>query len=289
METTSTFTSKKYCIAIDGSEHSDWAFDLILNDMYQKGDKVILVHIANPAKESEIPFAFQPTTIISKYEAKLTGKLLNTDYLIIKQSKQSTSTHALVQVNAIAIKENCTVLVIGFHGHKLNKQKSDLSKGINYIIKNIKIPVIIVKENSTRKSRDSGEFTWMASIEQANSRSFKAFQFALNYINLEKDRVVGAHIKFYNDSLANEVKEIFEKTCQDTKVANYSFEIVDKDKNLDIGVELSNMVNYNDKENVDFFVLGHNPTKYQYDNNECCSSPLTTIIKSAKSNILFYS
>jgi hypothetical protein len=80
----SSSSQKKYCIAVDGSDNSDWAFDLVLNELLQKGDKVVVVHISNPNK-SDVPFAFQANSIVSKYEAKLIGKLLKQDYLIITQ------------------------------------------------------------------------------------------------------------------------------------------------------------------------------------------------------------
>jgi hypothetical protein len=281
----STSSKRNYCIAIDGSQFSDWAFDLVLEEFYQKGDKVTVVHITNSAKSSEIPFAFQPQTIISKYDAKLTGRLASCDFSIIKKEKDPKSVHALLDVNQIAVANNCSVLVLGFYGHKA--VKNELTKGLSYVINNIRLPVIVVKENNKRKNKNSGVFTWMASIEEPNTRSVKAFQFALNYIDVTKDKVIGTHIKFYSDDIANDVKEYFEKACQGSNVTDYSFAILDRDRNSDIGGQLSNFVNYNDIDSIDFCVLGHNSAKYAKD--KVSVSPLTTFIKTAKSNILFFS
>ena len=277
-------TQKKYCIAVDGSDNSDWAFDLVLNELYQKGDKVVIVHIANPNK-SDVPFAFQANSIVSKYEARLTGKLLKQDYLMIKQDKANNNNHALHQVNQIAVTNNCTVLVLGFHGYKKNKQPNEVSKGISFIMSNIKLPTIIVKENSSRKNKNSSSFTWLTSIEQANTRSFKAFQFAVHYINPQVDKVVGCHIKLYNSSVDSEVKDLFESFCQSQSVANYDFKYLENDRS-NVGNQISNFVNFNETDSIDFVVLGHNPNKYSGGDNG--SSPLTEVIKSAKANILFY-
>lgn len=303
MENTQS-SSRTYCIAVDGSIHSDYAFDLVLNELYQKRDKVIVVHIANQAKLSEIPFNFQPQTIISKYDAKLTGKLLRGDYQIIKEDRDKKSPHALLQVNQIALANSCSVLVLGFQGHK-GKTQEELTKGVKFIINNIKLPTIVVKEKTERKKKDTEAFTWMMSIEQPNSRSFKAFQFATDYIDPSKDRILACHVKTYTDSHAKEVQEYFEEVCKKKGIQNYGVCVMEKESanssnssSSQIGKQLSDFVNFNSKEFVDFIIIGHNPEKYtsgfRFDNSSQSNAPSYTspgevIIKSASANILFYS
>ena len=285
METTTPKSMKNYCIAIDGSQHSDWAFNLVFEELFQKGDKITLVHISNGSKD--VPFAFQPKTIISKYDAKLTGRLSTLDFKIVQEEKKANVIHALLQVNDIALANKCTMLVLGFQGHKDNKE--NISRGVNYVIDNIKLPTIVVKENITRKSKDSGAFTFCTSIEQANTRSFKAFQFAVNYIDVTKDKVLGMHIKIYNDSFIKEVKEYFEATCTEKGVKNFAFQPLENEKDVSVGEQICNFANYNEKESIDFLILGHNPIKYKTNADAKNSSPLNTAIKSAKTNILFFS
>ena len=279
----STTNSKKYCIAVDGSEYSDWAFQLVTDELYQKGDKILLVHISNSTKFSDIPFAFRPKTILSKYDAKLAGKFSTKDYKILTQERDSNSTHALLQVNNIAIKEQCTVLVLGFHGHNMNKDKKEISKGISFIISNIKLPTIVVKESIKRSNKNNGHFTWAASIEEANSRSFKAFEFFTNYIDTQRDHLIGSHITNLGEEKAQEVKLYFEQTCQIKAITNYSFNLIEYSSKISIGNTIINYINFNENETIDFLIVGHNPKK----NSE--NSPLHIVIKSAQCNVLFYS
>jgi hypothetical protein len=274
---------KKYCIAVDGSEYSDWAFQLVTEELYTKGDKVVLVHISNSSKLSEIPFAFQPKTILTKYDAKLSGKLTSKDYKIITQDRDSNSSHALLQVNNIATKEKCSVLVLGFHGHNLSKDKKEISKGISFIISNIKLPTIVVKENVKRKNINTGAFTWATCIEESNSRSFKAFEYFSNYMNIAKDKIIGSHIDSHGPGTAQEVKDLFNQACQNKGIQNYAFDITTYSQKVDIGTTITNFVNFNEKEQIDFLIVGHNPSK----NSE--KSPLNIVIKSAQCNVLFYS
>ena len=278
----SNSNGKKYCIAVDGSDYSDWAFHLVSDELYQKGDQIVVVHISNSSKISEIPFAFQPKTIISKYDAKLTGKFPFSAYKIVHQDRDSKSTHALLQVNNIALKEKCTALVIGFHGHNMNKDQKEISKGISFIISNVKLPTIVVKENITRREKNSG-FTWLASIEEANSRSFKAFEYFSNFINFSCDKVIGSHINSHGKQWAEEVQQYFEQACQSIGIPNYSFSITPSNQNTDIGSTICNLVNYNENEVIDFLIVGHNPSK------SSDKSPLHIVIKTAQCNVLFYS
>jgi hypothetical protein len=284
-----TLTNNVYCVAVDGSQSSEYAFDLVLNELFQKGDKIYVVHISNPEKLNELPFEYQPDTIISKYDTKLSGKILRSYFEVIHKEREPKNDHALVQVNEIAIAKKSTLLVMGFHGHKMINNKNELTKGISYIINNIKLPTIVVKEKSQRKKKDNNGFTWMSAIEDNTSRSFKAFQYSLNCVDINRDKVVGAHVKIYDDYWAREVKDSFEKICNDRGVLNSKFYVVEKPADKEIQDVLSDLVNFNENETVDFFVLGHNPGKYGNYNIKFKGIPVVEVIRKAQANILFYS
>lgn len=275
--------AKVYCIAIDGSKCSDWAFELVFNELYQKGDKIIVVHISN--NEKEVPFAFQSKTIMSKYDAILTGKLQPQDYSLIFKEREKKSEHALAQVNTIATENKASILILGFMGHKM--KTGEISKGITYVINNVKIPTIVVKENSQRKNKEDKSFTWCSFIEQPNTRSFKAFQFAMNYVS-PKDHIVTAHIKVNGDMYIKEIKEISEKALKDKGITNYKFDSINSKSNELVTTQICNYVNYNETDTIDFLVLGHNPTKIVEDKNHVKACVVSAAIQSAQSNILFY-
>jgi hypothetical protein len=277
----STSKSNSFCISVDGSEFSDYAFDLVLNELYQKKDKIFIFHIANPTKSSEIPYNFKPDVISSKYDSKLTGKLNKGDFQVIVKDRDEKSAHALQQVYQLATEKNGSILVLGFKGHKATAD-NDLTKGVNFVINNIKLPTIVVKENLQRSKK--GSFNWLCSIEQANSRSFKAMEFSLNYIDKSKDQVIGLHITLYGESHAEEIKTYFENTCQENGVINYNFITIDKENSVSIGKAIANYANFSEIP-IDFLVLGHNPNKYEQKD----VSPAFDVINSAQCNILFYS
>jgi len=288
--TTTSFNSMTniYCVAVDGSESSEHAFNLVLNELYKKGDRIYVVHITTNKKSTELPYDYQPETIRSKYDTKLSGHLIRSQYDVILTERHSNNDHALVQVNEIAIAKKCTLLVIGFHGHKLSNTRSELTKGISYIINNIKLPSIVVKENSSRKKKENNGFTWMSAIEDNSSKSFKAFQYSLNYVDSSKDRVVGVHVKVHDDEWASDVKNSFDSICDNKQLSNFVFCAVEKPKGKNVENVLTDLVNFNEKESFDFLILGHNSNKSGNFNPKSKAFPVGEVIKNSQANIFFF-
>ena len=271
---------KKYCICVDGSVYSEYGFDLVFDELYEKGDNIVVTHVYNNEKLSEIPFDNQPKSIQSKYETKLIGKLVQTDFEIIIKDKGNSNEHSIEIVNGLAKNRNCTMLVMGFHGHKGEKEKKEVSKGIIYLIKQIKLPTFIIKERSQRKSKESGGFLWLVFIEKSNTRSFYAFEFALNYINKDLDKIMGINIV---DGYKDTVIELqFNSICKKVGIKNISFQYLPIQRDLKVTGMICEMVNFG-KDYVDFLVLGHNPSKTKVE-----ESPCLEVMKNSKTNILFY-
>lgn len=278
----STKKANKFCISVDGSQYSDWGFDLVFNELYQPGDYVIVVHISK-VDQTDIPFQYQADTIMSKYDTKLLVKLPNSLYSLFRERREH-NVHALQQVDKLATKSGATLLVTGYQGHKTGKNKNEFTKGITYLISNVKIPTLVVKENSKRSEKKNGEFTWVVALEETSGRSFKAFEFASNYMNKAVDKIYGMHIKNLKTD-PNELKEAFVEFCKAQGIVNYEFILFDEERNTPIGKRISTIINYEEKFYTDFLVLGHNPNKYSNIND----LPIVEVFRSVDANILFFS
>lgn len=67
-----TTDGNKFVVAVDGSESSFTAFEMMKDGLYKDyGDGVEVVHISNPNKK-DIPFHYRPKAIAARY----TGELL---------------------------------------------------------------------------------------------------------------------------------------------------------------------------------------------------------------------
>lgn len=277
------YSGTKFCISVDGSKYSDYGFEIVFNDLFKKGDKIIVTHICNADKLVNIPFNYLPDTIQNKYETKLLGKLLKTDFNLIFQTKETNIKHAMEQVFDICTSNSCNVLVMGFQGHKADINKKEITRGTIFMVEKVHIPTFIIKDNISRKNKTSGGYNWFIGIENSNSKSFKAFQYALKFIDLVKDKILIFHVKQFADQEEEMILEEIEKFCKEKNLINYEIKIHENQAIKSIGTEICNYVNFA-QEMFDFIVVGHNPGKYR--NLE--ASPIIEICKSAQANILYY-
>lgn len=276
------FSGTKFCISVDGSKYSDYGFELIFNDMFKRGDRIVVAHISNSEKMDQIPFNYLPDTIQNKYETKLIGKLLKSDYSLVVQPKEKKVSHAMEQVFKICNQNRCDVLVMGYQGHKADHHKKDITKGTVFMIENVHIPTFIVKDDITRTKKTDGSFSWLIGIENSNSKSFKAFEYSLKFMDLQKDRIVILHIKQFKEREEELIENEIKNFCVKNKIENADIKLVEND-GTSIGTQINSFINYGEV-NFDFVVIGHNCEKYK--NLE--SSPIIEICKTAQVNILYY-
>ena len=60
----------KFFIAVDGSESSFTAFEMVRDGLYKEGDDLEVAHISNPSKKG-IPFHYRPKAIDARYSGEL--------------------------------------------------------------------------------------------------------------------------------------------------------------------------------------------------------------------------
>ena len=239
---------KNYLISVDGSNHSGWGFDLIFKEFYQKNDYITVLHVTNQNK-TDIPFKYQPEQIMSKYESKLIGKLPKNDFILIQKPRDNPSEHALEVVFEVAKTHGTDMMILGTQGHKGIKSKKYISKGIMYLVKNINIPSMVIKENTQREKKEDKGFTWLVCLENHYTRSFKLFEFVTTLIDKKRDTIIGLH--FWQLDNNRELEENFEKYCVKLGVKNKKFISLEKNPGLTIGKNICDIVNFGD-DYIDF-------------------------------------
>jgi len=278
-------TKNIWCVSVDGSKFSQYGWEVTLEELYKQGDEIYVVHISNEEK-TDVPYECQSLTLLNKYEVICKGIYPPLNYGLIFQPKTQKNVHAMEDIYKIAKSKNATCLVMGFEGHKANILKKELTKGIIYMINNITMPVLIIKERSIRKKKDTKGFNWLISLNSSKySRTyFNSFNTALSQVDMENDKVMGITLTRPGDgSDKKEVEEDFYNRCKQNNVKNCSFtyELYDK-KTDDIGRQIANFVNFS-QERIDFVCLGFNKSKFT--NIE--DAPAINVIKFAMANVLY--
>ena len=270
-----------FCISIDGSEHSEMGFNKILNDTFKKGNKLYLVHITNSKKLNEMPFENLPEQLLPKYEHFLSEKLHKNEYEILKKDKIQTQTTVLESVVQIATVKKVDLIVVGSVGHKGQKQTKSLTKGLDFLINNCKIPTLVMKKYTPRLNKQSKGFNWLVCIKDENERSFKSFEFCCKIINRENDTIIGLNFSKDNN-LSNKVNNIFQRMTKEHRIKNKIFISKELDDNLSLGKNILNYLMFG-QEYVEYVVVNHNITKYK--NVELC--PTVDLIRYCNNNVIF--
>ena len=280
-----------FVIGVDGSEGSHNAVELVCRDFHRRGlDKTIVVHISNLKKEHEKGIQYHSKTIYNHYSEYLKSVLQQDDYEIVFEERKEGSENVFEQINEIAISKNVSLLVLGFRGYKGSKNRPDeLSKSVTYLVHKPKIPVLVIKNKVSREYRVGGQFKWLICVESEESKSFKALQSMLRYIDAENDIIHGFTVdKVEKELSTHPVKIKFDELMKKNEIQNYDFFSLILEEEKDVKTTIINWIaKHLEEENhfIDFVVLGYNPSKYTFQKD--ISNTTVGILKEVDSNIYF--
>jgi nucleotide-binding universal stress UspA family protein len=279
-----------FVVGVDGSEGSNNAVELVMKDFLRRGlDKLILVHVSNIKKEQEKGVQYHSKTIYNKYHELLQQNLQEADYEIIFEDRKENE-NVFEQINEIAVTKGATLLVLGFRGYKGTKNRPDeLSKSVTYLVHKPKIPVLVVKEKTSRGFRIGGQFKWLVCVESAESKSFKALTSMLRYVDAENDTLHGFTVDSSDKDATNHpLKKAFDEVMARNEIKNFDFTVVPKEDKADVKSTIIDWIaNHLKDENhwIDFIVLGYNPLKYNF--NREASNTTVDILKEVNCNVFF--
>jgi nucleotide-binding universal stress UspA family protein len=275
-----------FVVGVDGSDGSHNAVELIVKDFHRRGlDKIVLVHISNTKKEHEKGIQYHSKTIYNKYHEYLSQHLQEADYEIIFEERKENE-NVFEQINDIAVAKDATLMVLGFRGTKGTKNRPDeLSKSVTYLVHKPKIPVLVIKEKTSREYRVGGQFKWLICLESAETKSFKALTSMLKYVDAESDILHGFTV---GEAETNPVKAAFEELMIRNEIKNYEFTTVPNEDDLDYKTLITKWIaKHLAMENhwIDFVVLGYDPSKYSF--NKTAENTTVDILKEVNCNVFF--
>lgn len=274
----------KFCVSLDGSKYSEFGLDLTSLELFKKeNDLLMAVHVKHLNQKS-LPFNLQCENISSYATSKLVGKFMKDKYYVILQEPDKTYTHPLNQIHDYCVKNNVDYLIVGFHGTTENKKKDDITSGIMYLIKQIHIPCIIVKEFIPRDKKKNKGYVWLACIDTHLSRGWKALLKSFPLMK-EEDELICLHLTS-NDNEKKLVETEFYKLCKEFNIKKNKMNLAPFNSKQSIAQQIIEQVNFCDNA-PDFIVLGHNSQKY--DINSINQTPCVEIIRKAYTNIVFHS
>jgi hypothetical protein len=241
------------CVAVDGSEHSEYGLQTMINK-HKQNEFLNVIHITeeNNKNNSEDN---QKENYIEKLERRIEKNIKKENYKFIIKDKSETDKSVIELIHSAALEENSDLLVVGSNGHQGEKKTKKLTKGVEYLVYNCKIPTLVMNIYETVIDETKGK-NWLFSIKNESYRSFRSLEFSFNLIDKKKDTVIGLHLK--NDKWAvNRIKSNFDSICSRNGLKNYEF--VKQD--IDIGKSMAtNLLDYLffSQKNFDIVVLNNN-------------------------------
>ena len=190
------------CVSIDGSLHSEYCVNLILEEFMplinKKGqlDKencykcsFLGVYVYFSSKDKDFNYSNSKQTIINKFCEKF-GKFKSHGNFYIED--RWSMKHAVHQVCINANSNKANFLVAGYFGFKGPKgENKELSKGISYLLSNSRIPTIIIKEEVSREKTEKKAFNWLIVLEKNYYGRIKVLESVLPLIDFENDSILG--------------------------------------------------------------------------------------------------
>lgn len=269
-----------FCISVDGSEHSENAFDIITKEFLSNiiHSKILIMHIYSSQLDSNYNHRNKKDTVIEKYETAAIA-LGNNAHCIWED--RAKNIHALDQVNRTAFNHKADFLVVGYFGIKGPKSENkELTKGIDYLLASSRVPVILIKDPSLREIKKNKGYNWLFVFDRAYVDCFNIIKTFLKLVDVKLDKVSGLTLlpPYVN---YDDVKNKFLSVMEEAKIVDYDYSTEEYKKQASLAV--NEKVNFGEVL-YNFVVIFNKPEKHKV---EAEKSDIPNIVLKSNANICF--
>jgi hypothetical protein len=273
-------SAKLFCISVDGSKHSESAFNLISGEFLGLKSTMLVIHIYNEKKNHEFNHQNKKETIIETYGFKMVNHP-SSKFMI--ENRIENTVHPLEQVHNYGLLFQAHYLVSGYFGIKGPKADyKELSKGIDYLLGNGRIKTIIIKDTLPRSEKSTKGYKWLIFMDKKYSGPSKCFQAFSELIDPERDYVYGLTLKEALQNENDDVQDDFMQEIKNRGIKNFAYEFGSYEKVPSKVVE--DKVNFGDF-GFDFLVMYNNRDKYLKEGE---SSDIVNLVKNCLCSICIY-
>ena len=260
------------CLSVDGSQTSKDAFEIILTEFlpFIHDSVLICPHIYNGDQDEKFNWRFQKANVLEYYKTRLTTSLADYQGYLIIQDRDPNKMHEIEQSYKIAEMNECKYFFCGYEGLREQAlKKARIDVGIEYLLGESKIPVIIMKDNKKRGNKNKG-YQWLLIMDKSNSDCYRVLDLFLPLIDRENDKIFGLTLMPHFVQNDEDVKKHFyEKMNSLNFKEKEQFDYAAKQYNTDPVKILIEFVNHNSEQFFDFVIFLNNPMKFKAQKQEC--------------------
>jgi len=270
-----------FCISVDGSKHSDYAFDMITENFWWPNTKLLCLYVFYSKIDFALNYSNKKATVLEKYATKMERFKKQTHFVT---EDKTSKIHALEQAAKLAENYQANFLVCGYQGLKGPRgDNKEQVVGHDYLLASSRTPVMVIKEETNRELKKGKAFKWLIIMDKAYNYPMKAFTTFLPLIEPELDIVDG--IGFYPNSRVDgdELKDQFETLIKKNHITNSTYEAIPYGGKKLLYQWAIEKINFG-QVIYDFVVLYNNSSRFKSDpdNNDA-----SQIIKGTQTNVFF--
>jgi hypothetical protein len=270
-----------FCVSVDGSKHSDFAFQLVTENFFFPYVKLLCIHIFNSKLDNILNYSNKKATVLEKYANKIERFKKQSHF--VTEDKVS-KIHALEQATRLADNYQANYLVCGYQGLKGPRgDNKEQSVGHDYLLGSSKTPVMIVREETLREKKKDGIFRWLVVLDKQYTYTIKALQTFLPLIDAEKDIILaigGYPIGFNGTDL---LKEQFIAQCEKSRIKNFEYEQFQYGPKSPLYKYVIEKINFG-VILFDFVLIYNNAGKFKSEPDQ---NDASNIIKGTSTNVFF--
>ena len=260
------------CLSVDGSQTSKDAFEIILTEFlpFIHNSVLICPHIYNGDQDEKFNWRFQKANVLEYYKTRLTTSLADYQGYLIIQDRDANKMHEIEQSYKIAEMNECKYFFCGYEGLREQAlKKARIDVGIEYLLGESKIPVIIMKDNKKRGNKNKG-FQWLLIMDKSNFDCYRVLDLFLPLIDRQNDKIFGLTLMPHFVQNDEDVKKHFYDKMKELNFKEKEqFEYAAKQYNTDPIKILIEFVNHNSEQFFDFVLFLNNPMKFKAQKQEC--------------------
>ena len=260
------------CLSVDGSQTSKDAFEIILTEFlpFIHNSVLICPHIYNGDQDEKFNWRFQKANVLEYYKTRLTTSLADYQGYLIIQDRDENKMHEIEQSYKIAEMNECKYFFCGYEGLREQAlKKARIDVGIEYLLSESKMPVIIMKDNKKRGSKNKG-YQWLLIMDKSNGDCYRVLDLFLPLIDKENDKIFGLTLMPHFVQNDEDVKKHFYDKMKDLNFKEkIQFDYAAKQYNSDPIKILIEFVNHNSEQFFDFVLFLNNPMKFKAQKQEC--------------------
>lgn len=280
-----TASGNKFFVAVDGSESSFTAFEMMRDGLFKAGDDVEVAHISNANKQN-VPFHYRPKAIAARYQGELLKMERSEEDFVCEEIRLGLSTKETMM--ELASEREASMMVVGYHGRK--GPKSDptvLGTAVQFLGVEAAAPVAIVKVRNCRQNKPEGAFKWAVCFDGADC-SLAGFDQVFKIMDKNKDSLEVITVA-KADMNSEQIEKMALDYCQNEGV-NASFNVIKYNAERYIYEQINDWVmeKAGKSEYVDFLCLTNNGADFgSHDEKKYLGAVASGLIRHSKQNIIF--